>query len=199
MGESKRMGKIGVSFWQSSDLQNRQALWYAVSNCLVALNLRYWLTPMFKSFMPHSASSYNLWQSGFVVLHKLPTFGEMVPVLHPAREVSALDALSPPLCCTGNSAILSVRCISVALMVYRLLPGPRVWLKAWKRGRDRDPCQCSSSEGVVNAPDSLKLIWQEELELAQTDLSLCALRKHGSTPKPSLSNTVYLNRTTCVK
>lgn len=203
MGESKRMEKNWVSFRQNSDLQNRKALWYAVNNCLVALNLRYWLIPVFKSFMPHSASSYNLWLGPlhppfFVVLHKLPTFGEMVPFLHLVQEVSAPDALSP-LGCTGNSAILSVWYISVALMVYRLLPGPRVWLKAWKRGRDRNPCQCSLSEGVVNAPDSLKLIWQEELEIAQTDLSLCSLRKHRSTPKPSLSNTVYLNRTTCVK
>lgn len=164
---------------------------------LLAVSLSNWLTPMFESFMPHSTSSCNLCLGALLPpFFTLPCTPPWSPYLwwkcplppHGTGDVSTAEgsviqyALSPPLCCTGNSGILSVWYVSAALVVYRLLPGPTVSLKAWKRGRDRNPCQWSSSEGAVNAPDSLKLIWQEELEIAQTDLSLCSLRKHRSTP-----------------
>lgn len=86
-----------------------------------------------------------------------------------------------------------------ALVFHELSPRALGMITGKEKGRGRHPCQYSSSEGVVNAPDSFKLIWQEDLEIAQTDLPLYNLRKHRSTPEPSLSNTVYLNTTTCVK
>jgi len=164
---------------------------------MLALSLWNWLIPMFKTFMPHSASSCSL-QPGALLppFFSLPCIAPWSPYLwwkrpfrpHSTGDINTAEVsiiqypLSPPLYCTGNSGILSVWYVSAALVIYKLPPGPRVWLKAWKRGRNRNPCQCSSSEGVVNAPDSLKLISQEELETAQTDLSLCSLRKHRSTP-----------------